>query len=179
MGIFFRYLVARLVIGQYKQLTSSQKFLFFLRKAIYDGPWESLINDVRYLISDTDQKVTDVCTFFTMSNMQQKLDLLQHRLKSTFSLCFKEEREQLTRFFRLNLRFEDKFLTGCEILEDVGSWTDIHEEPDIMNMVYGIIGDLEGNDIQPHQIERAIQVNFSPVINFHKILLNFINSGVN
>ena len=155
---FLRYFIARLVVGQFKQLTTSQKFLFYLRKAIYDGPWETLINDARYIINDVDKKVAEVCTFFTLSNYQSKLDLLQHRIKTAFSLCFANERQDLTRFFRINLLFADNFLSGCEMLEDVGSWDEINEDPDIKNLVFGIVGDLSGTDLSPHEIELIIKV---------------------
>ena len=154
---FFRYLVSRLVIGVFKQVTNAAKFLYFLRCAIFETPWSKLIDDARYIINDVDAKIAETYTYFTTQNLSKKLDLLQHRIKTSFSLCFADHRTDLTRYFRLNLQVSDHYLSGSEILEDI-SWEDTQTDQDIKELIMGIISDLNGHDIMPHEIENIVKV---------------------
>ena len=154
---FLRYLISRLVIGLFKQITTSEKFLYFLRKAVFETPWSNLINDSRYIINDVDRKIGEVYTYFTTANLNKKLDLLQHRVKTSFNLCYADQRSELVRFFRLNLQVSDHYLAGSEILEDI-DWNDYQTDPDIKSLIMGIISDLDGHDIKPHEIEEVIKV---------------------
>ena len=130
-----------------------------MRRSIFDAPWTNLIDDARYIINDVDGKVADTYTFFNVQNMNKKLDLLQHRIKTSFSLCFPDHRINLTRFFRLNLQVSDHYLSGSEILNDL-DWDDIESDNDIKSLVMGIISDLNGHDMEPHEIENIIKVIF-------------------
>ena len=153
-----------MVIGLFKQITTSEKFLYYLRRSIFDSEWTNLINDARYIINDVDKKIGECYTFFTVQNLSKKLDLLQHRVKSSFSLCFAENRQDLTRYFRLNLLVSDHYLSGSEILEDL-QWSDLESDPDVKALVMGIISDLNGHDMAPHEIEDIIKVFYF----FHSI----------
>ena len=144
-------------MGLFKQVTNAQKFLYFLRRSIFDSPWSRLINDARYIINDVDEKVAETYTYFNVQNLNRKLDLLQHRIKTSFSLCFPDNRADLTRFFRLNLQVSDHYLSGSEILEDI-DWNDFQTDEDIKSLIMGIISDLNGHDIIPHEIENIVQV---------------------
>ena len=115
------------------------------------------MDDSRYIINDVDAKIAETYTFFNVQNLNKKLDLLQHRIKTSFNLCFPDQRSDLTRYFRLNLQVSDHYLSGCEILEDL-DWNDYQHCEDIRSLILGIISDLNGHDIVPHKIEDIIKV---------------------
>ena len=157
-----RYLISRLVVGLFRQVTTANKFLYYLRDAVFTTPWDTLVNDARYIITDVDAKIAETYTYFTRNNMNQKLNRLQHRIQTAFSLCFPNHRDNLSRYFRLNLQISDHYLSGSEILEDFQSWDDVNEDDHIRQMIYHIVEDLSGYDIKPHPVENILKVNLAP-----------------
>ena len=154
----YRYIISRLVVGIYKQVTNSPKFLWYLRRSVFETEWSTLIVDAKHAIRDTDGKIFDAFSRpVTNSNISGILRNLEHRIKTGFSMVFPEFRENLSRYFRININLDVNFLSGTDILVDL-KWEDICDDEDLKSMVFNIMGELQGMDMEPHQIENLIKV---------------------
>ena len=174
--MFFRYIISRLTVGIYKQVTNSPKFMWFLRRSIFESDWETVKTDAKHLIRDTDSKIFDAFARpVTNSNISGILRNLEHRIKTGFAMVFPDFRADLSRYFRININLQVNFLSGTDILVDL-DWNGVNDDEDLKNMVFSIIGELEGMDMEPHQIENLVKVkNFFR--NFFKIFFSKIIVG--
>ena len=133
--------------------------MWFLRRAIYETDWESLLTDAKYLIRDVDTKIFEAFSRpVTNSNIQNILRNLEHRIKTGFGLVFKDFRDDLSRYFRININLSVDFLSGTDIISDL-KWEDINDDENLKQMVFDIMGELEGMDMKPHPIENLCKVN--------------------
>ena len=142
----------------YKQVTNAPKFLIVLRKCVYEADFEKLKIDAKHLIRDTDQKVFETLSRnITRNNLSSITRNLEFRIRSGFSMCFPDFREELSRTFRLKFSLNTNYLSGADILSDL-DWADIVEDENLNKMVYDILSDLNGHDLPPHPIEEIVKV---------------------
>ena len=164
-GTFYRYLYAKLVVGLYKQITNSPKFLMVLRKCLFESSFEVLKTDARHLIRDTDKKIHETLSrTITKNNLSSISRTLEHRVRTGFMMCFSSFNQDLSRFFRLKFGLNANYLSGADILSDL-DWTDVVEDDDLKSLVYGILGDLNGHDLPLHPIENTLKVFIISITN--------------
>ena len=142
-----------------KQVTRAEKFLLYVRKAIYESDWEIVLRDAKHLICDIDGKIADALSRnVTRNNLQAIQRNLEHRIKTGFQMVFPAFRENLIQCFRLSWNISNNYLSGTQILLDFPDWSEIYQDEDLKIMIFSIMQDLGGMDMKPHEIEEYVKV---------------------
>ena len=159
-----RYIISKLLVGMYKQVTNSPKFLLALRNCIFNSDFDQLKTDAKHLILDTDQKIFETLSrTITRNNLSSITRTLEFRIKTGFGMVFPDFRDELSRFFRLKFSLDTNYLAGADFLSDL-RWEDVVDDEDLKTMVYRILSDLEGHDLPPHPVENIVKVSLSTTI---------------